>query len=71
MLYWECILKNLILKSNGTIFPISSSKCMNVLVVKPDFGCSTKKIFLKKKKFNNSNFNYPTKKLSVFQNSIN
>ena len=36
--------KNLILKSNGTIFPISSSKCMHVLIVKPDFGCSTKKV---------------------------
>ena len=58
--------KNLILKSNGTIFPISSSKCMHVLVVKPDFGCSTKKIFSKVKKFNNSNFNYPTKKLFSF-----
>lgn len=55
--------KNLILKSNGTIFPISSSKCMHVLIVKPDFGCSTKKIFSKVKKFNNSNFNNPTKKL--------
>jgi|TARA_B100000470_G_scaffold221709_1_gene212854 4-diphosphocytidyl-2-C-methyl-D-erythritol kinase len=55
--------KNLILKSNGSIHSISALESRNVLVIKPNFGCSTKKIYSKVKKFNNSRFNNPNKKL--------
>ena len=49
--------KNLILKSNGAIYKISAIKNKNVLVIKPNFGCSTKQIYSKVKKFNSSKFN--------------
>ena len=55
--------KNLILKSNGSINIISNVESKNVLVIKPNFGCSTKKIYSKVKKFNSSRFKKPNKKL--------
>jgi|TARA_B100001741_G_scaffold220785_1_gene183158 4-diphosphocytidyl-2-C-methyl-D-erythritol kinase len=55
--------KNLILKSNGAIYKISAIKNKNVLVIKPNFGCSTKQIYSKVKKFNSSKFNNPKKEL--------
>ena len=55
--------KNLILKSNGSIHIISALKRKNVLVIKPNFGCSTKKIYSKVKEFNSSRFNKFNKKL--------
>ena len=48
--------KNSILKSNGDIRYISKIESNKVLVVKPDFGCSTEKIYSKVKKFNKSQF---------------
>ncbi len=48
--------KNLLLKSNGSINLISSMKNKNVLIVKPNFGCSTSKIYSKVKKYNYSKF---------------
>ena len=45
-----------ILKSNGSINIISNVESKNVLVIKPNFGCSTKKIYSKVKKFNSSKF---------------
>ena len=60
--------KNLILNPNGKIIPLQKSKKINVLLIKPNFGCSTKKIFsyvskyskpvLKKSKIKLTNFNY-------------
>ena len=44
-------LKNLVLKGNGAIKTISSSRKFYTLLVKPSFGCSTKKIYSKVKKF--------------------
>ena len=55
--------KNLILKSNGSIHSIPSLKSKNVLVIKPNFGCSTKKIYSKVRKFDSSKFNNPKKEL--------
>ena len=55
--------KNLILKSNGSIHSISALEGRNVLVIKPNFGCSTKKIYSKVKEFNSSRFNKSNKKL--------
>ncbi len=55
--------KNLILKFNGSIHSIPSLKRKNVLVIKPNFGCSTKKIYSKVEKFDSSKFNNPNKKL--------
>ena len=43
--------KNLILKSNNLIKTFSSKNFFNVLIVRPHFGCSTKKIYSKVKKF--------------------
>ena len=49
-------LKNLVLKGNGTIKTISSSRKFYTLLVKPSFGCSTKKIYSKVKKFHKPEF---------------
>ena len=43
--------KNLVLKENNTIKVISTKKKFYTLLVKPSFGCSTKKIYSKVKKF--------------------
>ena len=48
--------KNLVLKSNNIIKTFSIKKKFNVLIVKPNFGCSTKKIYSKLKKFTKSKF---------------
>ena len=55
--------KNLILKSNGSIHSIAALKNRNVLIVKPNFGCSTKLIYSKVKKFKSSRLNTPKIKL--------
>ena len=39
--------KNLILKSDSSIKIVSSKKKFYTLIVKPNFGCSTKKFFQK------------------------
>ena len=49
--------KNLFLKSNGEIKLLSFKKKIYTLIVKPDFGCSTKKIFSKVKKFSKPELN--------------
>jgi len=49
--------KNLVLKSNNEIKVIPSKKKFNILLVKPSFGCSTKKIYSKVKKFYKPEFN--------------
>lgn len=49
--------KNLILKSDSSIKIVSNKKKFYTLIVKPNFGCSTKKIFSKVKKFSRSELN--------------
>ena len=57
--------RNLILRSNNTIktFP---KKRIFVLIVKPNFGCSTKKIYSKVKKFSKVKFNKSKKRMFNF-----
>ena len=51
--------RNLILKSNNTIKVLDNKKKINVLVVKPNFGCSTKKIYSKVKNYKKRQFKKP------------
>tara|TARA_B100000900_G_scaffold100982_1_gene83624 strand:- start:2541 stop:3383 length:843 start_codon:yes stop_codon:yes gene_type:complete len=55
--------KSLILKKNNLIKTQVFKKKFNILIVKPNFGCSTKKIYSKVKKFTRSEFNLTSKKL--------
>ena len=55
--------KNLILRSNNSIKTFSIKKKISVLIVKPDFGCSTTKIFSLVNKFTKTKFNYPVKNM--------
>ena len=52
---------NLILKSNNTIKDFLIKKNIFVLMVKPNFGSSTKKIYSKVRKFGKAAFNQPSK----------
>ncbi len=61
---------NLILKSNGNIKSIRALERKHVLVVKPNFGCSTKRIYSKVKKFNISKFKNYNKKLFNYSELI-
>jgi len=54
---------NLILKSNDEIKSFFIKKKTFILVVKPNFGCSTKDIYSKVKKFRKAKLNQPTKKM--------
>ena len=54
---------NLILKSNNTIEEFLIKKNIFTLVVKPSFGCSTKKIYSRVKKFRKAKFNKPVKSM--------
>ena len=54
---------NLILKSNNTIKEFLIKKNIFTLVVKPSFGCSSKKIYSKVKKFRKAKFNKPVKSM--------
>ena len=54
---------NLILKSNNTIKEFLIKKNIFTLIVKPSFGCSTKKIYSKVKKFKKSIFNQSSKSM--------
>ena len=53
--------KDLILRSNNSIKTFSNKKKISVLVVKPNFGCSTKKIYSQVKKFSKSQLDRPSK----------
>ncbi len=55
--------KSLILKKNGNIKSLSSKKIFYVLIVKPHFGCSTKKIYSKIKKFTKPKFHLISKNM--------
>jgi len=52
---------NIILSSNNIIKNFSKCPKFHTLLIKPDFGCSTKKIYLGVKKFTKSKFNNPRK----------
>ena len=54
--------KNSILNSNNQIRHFSNYKKIYVLIVKPNFGCSTKYVYSKVKKFSKPKFNNPKKK---------
>ena len=56
---------NTILSSNGDFKKYDSDIKLYTLVVKPDFGCSTKYIYSKLKSFSKSQFNNP--KLKMFE----
>ena len=56
----------MILTSKNKIKYFSNCKKIYTLIVKPDFGCSTKDIFSKVKKFNKPKFNQPNKKMFNF-----
>ena len=55
-----------ILTSNNQIKRFTNCKKIHTLIVKPNFGCSTKEIYSKVKKFNKPNFNRPNKKMFNF-----
>ena len=55
--------KNLLLKSNGIIEILPSKIKFYILIVKPHFGCSTKKIYSKIKKFSKPQFFSTTKNI--------
>ena len=55
--------KNLILKHNNQIKISPSKQKFYTLIVKPNFGCSTKKIYSKVKKFSKIEFNLNFKKM--------
>ena len=50
-----------ILKSNNIVKKFSKCSIFHTLLVKPNFGCSTKEIYSKVKKITNSKFNNPKK----------
>ena len=55
--------KNLILQSDNSIKTFPIKRKLHTLVVKPKFGCSTKKIYSKVKKFSKLELNNPSKNL--------
>ena len=57
-----------ILKSNNHIKEFKNCKRFYVLIVKPNFGCSTKDIYSGVKKFTKPRFNKPSKKMFSFDN---
>jgi len=57
---------NTILSSNGDIKRYNKNIKFYALVVKPNFGCSTKYIYSKVKSFSKSQFSYPEKKMFKF-----
>ena len=55
--------KNLVLKSNKEIKEFSIKNSFHTLIVKPNFGCSTEKIYSNIKKFKKAQFHHPSKKM--------
>ena len=50
---------NAILTSNGKIQKYVKNIKLHILVIKPNFGCSTKQVYSKVKSFSKSQFNFP------------
>ena len=59
-------LKNSILNGRNEIKRFKNCKRFYTLIIKPNFGCSTKEIYSKVKKFNNSRFDKPNKRMFNF-----
>ena len=59
--------KNLVLKSDSKIKEFSKIKKIYTLIVKPNFGCSTKKIYSGVKNFRKPIFTHPNKKMFNLQ----
>jgi len=59
---------NLILKADGTIKTLKSKKKIFTLIVKPNFGCSTKKIYSGVRKFSKSQFYNASENMFKFNN---
>lgn len=57
---------NSILSSNNEIKYFPQSKKFNIMIVKPNFGCSTKEIFSKVRKFSKPKLKHPSKKMFDF-----
>ena len=57
---------NSVLNSNNEIKYFTNCKKLYVLIVKPNFGCSTKEIYSKVRKFSKPKFNKPNKKMFNF-----
>ena len=55
-----------VLKSNSEIKQLKNCEKFYTLIVKPSFGCSTKEIYSKVKKFDKPKFNNPYKKMFDF-----
>lgn len=55
-----------VLTSRNKINNFKNSKLIHLLIVKPNFGCSTKEIYSKVKRFDRSQFNRPNKKMFTF-----
>ena len=55
--------KSAILSSNGKIKKFLKTSNFNVLLVRPNFGCSTKKIYSRVKRFSKPQFNNPKKNM--------
>ena len=53
--------KDLILKSNNSIKTFTRKLFFHILIVKPNFGCSTREIFSEVKKFSKPKFDNPSK----------
>ena len=60
-------LKNSILTSKNQIKYFTKCKKLHTLIVKPNFGCSTKEIFSKIKKFNKPKLNNPSRRMFEFE----
>ena len=57
-----------ILNSRNKIKYFSNLKKFYILIIKPNFGCSTKEIFSKVRKFDKPKFNKPKRKMFDFKN---
>ena len=57
---------NSILNEKNEVKNFTNCKQFYVLIVKPDFGCSTRDIYSKVKKFTKPKFNKPNKKMFNF-----
>ena len=55
--------KNSILNSKNQIIYLNNTKKFYTLIVKPGFGCSTKEVFSKVKKFSKPKLDYPSKRM--------
>jgi 4-diphosphocytidyl-2-C-methyl-D-erythritol kinase len=59
--------RNLVLKSDNKIKTFSNLKNIYALIIKPNIGCSTEKIYSKVKNFNKQKLNHPNKNMFNFK----